>query len=195
MDWFVSDTHFGHANIIKYCNRPFRTAGEMDKVILDNINAVVRPDDTLWHGGDFSFGRGTSPQTIEFTRRQILCKNIRLIVGNHDRLITGSKELKSLFTEVLNYYLGEIGGRRFLITHRPPAKAYNSNDWNWEKTLWDREQAKDPNLVCLHGHTHNSSCLGPSNICVEITGYKPVSLPDVLKRFPIRAELTDEKPA
>jgi len=47
MDWFISDTHFGHANIIKYCSRPFRTAGEMDKVILDNINAVVKPDDTL----------------------------------------------------------------------------------------------------------------------------------------------------
>ena len=54
--WFTSDTHFSHCNIIKYCNRPFKDVDEMNKILIQNWNNVVRPDDIVWHLGDFALG-------------------------------------------------------------------------------------------------------------------------------------------
>ena len=58
--WFTSDTHFGHANIMKYCNRPFASVTEMDETLIANWNAVVRNGDTVFHLGDFAFCRETN---------------------------------------------------------------------------------------------------------------------------------------
>ena len=78
---FISEPHFGHSNIIKYCERPFKDAHEMNKTILDNINEVVGPDDTLYILGDFCF-KGKKP--IDY-RIRIACQNVHLILGNHDK--------------------------------------------------------------------------------------------------------------
>lgn len=51
--WFISDTHFYHENIIKYCNRPFKDASEMNEVLISNWNALVKPNDDVIIGGDF----------------------------------------------------------------------------------------------------------------------------------------------
>lgn len=52
----TADDHFGHENIIKYCNRPFETADQMDNVLIDNWNEVVSPQDWVIHLGDFTLG-------------------------------------------------------------------------------------------------------------------------------------------
>lgn len=80
MIYFTSDTHFGHHNIIKHCNRPFSDVHEMNKTIFDNINNVVGRDDTLYILGDFCF-RGKQP--LEY-RVRINCQDVHLILGNHD---------------------------------------------------------------------------------------------------------------
>lgn len=54
MIWVTADLHFGHANIMKYCNRPFDSTENMDKTILDNINHCVSEDDELYILGDFA---------------------------------------------------------------------------------------------------------------------------------------------
>jgi len=87
--WFSGDWHLGHLNrrgsgIIKYCNRPFECseAGikEMDRQLIENVNACVAEDDTLFNLGDVCFkGLG-----IGHYRAQIKCRNMILIVGNHD---------------------------------------------------------------------------------------------------------------
>lgn len=104
--FFCADTHFGHGNIIKYCNRPFATEEEklllektkaengdiraiklstetiqkMDQSIIDNINKVVLPDNHLFILGDFCFNHKKIPEY----RQRINCQNLYLILGNHD---------------------------------------------------------------------------------------------------------------
>jgi calcineurin-like phosphoesterase family protein len=77
--FLIGDTHFNHANIIKYCNRPFSSAKEMDEVMINNWNSVVKSsDDIVYHVGDFAFG--------DF-RPYFECLNgtIHLLKGNHDK--------------------------------------------------------------------------------------------------------------
>ena len=52
MIYFIADTHFNHANIIKYCNRPFKNTDEMNKYIIRKWNSVVKERDTVYHLGD-----------------------------------------------------------------------------------------------------------------------------------------------
>src|SRR5258706_15269140 len=54
--WFTADFHFGHANIVRYCNRPFATVDEMDQAILERLNASVKINDMLYFLGDFCMG-------------------------------------------------------------------------------------------------------------------------------------------
>src|SRR5687767_6005129 len=79
--FFTSDTHWGHKNIIKFCSRPYASVEEMDEAMITNWNDRVRPGDTVYHLGDFTFYRREDQQ-----RRIIdsLNGNIKLILGNHD---------------------------------------------------------------------------------------------------------------
>jgi len=97
--FFTSDTHFHHKNICEGLSdwdreknahqfRPFNTLEELDKTLVENINSTVGEDDVLIHLGDWSFGG--KEQIWEF-RKQIKCKNIHLILGNHDHHIEGNK--------------------------------------------------------------------------------------------------------
>ena len=56
--WWASDYHFSHANIITYCNRPFKTVEEMNETIIERHNERVNPEDTVFFLGDFIFKGG-----------------------------------------------------------------------------------------------------------------------------------------
>ena len=56
LTYWISDLHFWHANIIKYCSRPFDNAFQMNEALVENWNAKVKPGDTVFHLGDFSMG-------------------------------------------------------------------------------------------------------------------------------------------
>ena len=78
--FFTSDTHFNHANIIKFCNRPFKDVEQMNDVMIANWNSVIGKDDTVFHLGDFCLG-GAAEWTKILDR---LNGKIYLIMGNHD---------------------------------------------------------------------------------------------------------------
>ena len=65
--FFTSDTHFDHANVIKYCNRPFRNKHEMNEAMIQNWNSVVKPGDTIIASGKASLYKHqlqmTNPKT------------------------------------------------------------------------------------------------------------------------------------
>jgi calcineurin-like phosphoesterase family protein len=112
--WFTSDTHYAHNNICrgvsnwitspdyKDCmTRDFTDLEEMNKALVNGINSVVEQNDWLIHLGDWSFG---GFEKIQEFREQINCKNIVLLIGNHDQHIQNDKKgVRKLFTHVANY--------------------------------------------------------------------------------------------
>ena len=101
--FFTSDTHFGHENIITFCNRPFESIEEHDRVLIQNWNSVVTPDDTVFHLGDFCFGNGYKWYEILGQ----LNGHIYLIRGNHDD--------KNLNTTVQNLFEGVTYQARIIV--------------------------------------------------------------------------------
>ena len=112
--FFTSDTHFGHANIIRFCNRPFRNVEEMNEALIENWNLVVSEDDTVFHLGDFAFGGSNVWKSI-IPR---LNGHINLIIGNHDR-----KNLRqgymSFFDMVVPQLQIEIEDTSIYLNHYP----------------------------------------------------------------------------
>lgn len=88
--WFTADTHFGHANIIKYCARPFRDVEHMEDELIIRWNARVQPRDRVYHLGDFGWGR-KAPERREQAERILAQLNgeVLLLPGNHDRKAKG----------------------------------------------------------------------------------------------------------
>lgn len=83
--YFTADTHFGHKLMISPTiarPRPFADTREMDEVLVANWNAVVRPDDLVYHLGDFSFGLHDKARVRSIFER--LQGRKVLILGNHD---------------------------------------------------------------------------------------------------------------
>ena len=104
--WFTSDTHYKHSNICRGTSnwpadsktRDFDTLDKMNDMIVNNINHLVGEDDILFHLGDWSFG---GFENIQEFRNRLICKNIHLILGNHDHHIERDKGgVKSLFASV-----------------------------------------------------------------------------------------------
>jgi len=152
--FFTSDTHYNHTNICRGVSRwrdkngnvpvsqtrNFNNLDQMNSTIVDNINQVVGENDILFHLGDWSFGGFDS---IKEFRDRIICKNIHLILGNHDHHIENNKnEIASLFTSVSQYqvlYL-EYKNRKysFVLFHYPICSWHDMN----------------AGRMLLHGHTH-----------------------------------------
>lgn len=78
MIYFISDTHFQHENIIRYCKRPFQNITEHDETIIGNWNLRVRPQDTIYIVGDLGFG------DLEGILKRLNGTKI-LILGSHDK--------------------------------------------------------------------------------------------------------------
>src|ERR1700680_540882 len=110
---FTSDTHFGHENIIKYCARPFKTSWEMDAAMVNNWNGVVGPPDTVYHLGDFAFGRGAQPEYISKIAKQLHGK-IHLIIGNHEKIAQG---MPWRFASIKHYDEIEVEDQKIVLFH------------------------------------------------------------------------------
>ena len=119
--FFTSDYHLGHFNIIRYCNRPFKTLYQMNKEIIRRHNERVKPDDTVFFLGDFCFKNtagGKKGEGILVTAKewkQKLNGKFIFIRGNHDRNNTCKTPIESI---IIKY-----GGHKINLTHNP----FNAN--------------------------------------------------------------------
>ena len=90
-NFFTSDTHFGHGNIIKYCSRPFRDVRHMDTELIRRWNERVKPEDTVFHLGDFQFKNsagGNQDEGLVLADKDFYWKQLNghiiHVHGNHD---------------------------------------------------------------------------------------------------------------
>ncbi len=159
--FFISDTHFGHENIIKLADRPFKTVEEM--AMIANWNSVVKPNDEVYHLGDFSY-RASGIEYLETTFRRLRGRK-HLVLGNHD----GVDSTRLPWASVGSHYRGRAGKIRVHLMHYP------MREWDgyWRGT------------VHLHGHTHGTlpDIPGSMDVGVERLNYTPIELGEVTARF------------
>ncbi len=136
MIWFTSDTHFGHNKIIEYCSRPVTDAREMDELMLKNINDNVKPEDTLYHLGDFGTGGWTNMVSV---LKRIKCKDLHYIIGNHDKNMM-YPEVQAMFKSFQHYKEIIVENHRIVLCHFALLEWHQMHRGAW----------------MLHGHSHNT---------------------------------------
>lgn len=154
--FITSDTHFNHQNLIDHCRRPMNTAQEMDDLMIERWNSLVKKNDLTYHLGDFCWGSNKAEKYVKALNGRIV-----LIMGNHDQGIK-----KNLFYEThLIYYLRH-NNKRFCLCHYPML------NWIGERT----------GAIHLHGHTHKASDRkNVVNVGVDSWAYAPATIEEILK--------------
>ena len=149
----ISDSHFGHANIIKFCNRPFSSIEEMDQAMINNWNSVVSHDDIVIMNGDFMFYKNDTGIFNTLKGHKILIK------GNHDH-----KATRQLGWEAIHdIYEISHNSKKVVFCHYP------LESWN----------NQFHGAIHLFGHVHTTSITeikNRYNICVEYIDYTPQNL-------------------
>jgi calcineurin-like phosphoesterase family protein len=164
----ISDTHFGHANILGFTDntgkrvRDFSDVTEMNECMIQRWNSVVTPSDKVYHLGDVFFGSEKNAHDV----LSVLNGHKRLVVGNHDNL--KNKVLHMHFEKISLWRMFPDYG--FLLTHVPVHPS----------TLGE-SRFTGKQMVNVHGHIHqNKSPEGPYKcVCVEQTNYYPIALEDL----------------
>lgn len=193
MIFFCSDTHFGHANIIKYCNRPFTglnvpgigpiSAVEiMDRALINNWNKVVKKTDTVYFLGDLYFY--PVEQTLRIVN-QLHGKKI-WIAGNHDKKLIKEPELTKHFEYIKDLDMIHIqdpemkkGRQRIVLCHYPLVSWESSNQGSWS----------------LHGHSHGTlkedNDILRADIGVDSWNFTPVSYEQIKEKMKIKLEIQE----
>lgn len=176
--YVTSDTHFSHANIIKYCNRPYSSVEEMNNSLVENWNSAVNNNDLVIHLGDFAWGR-----TIQSIKQHLdkLNGNKILILGNHDSL-SQDDYIKCGFSHVYSKLEVNLYNHFCVFCH------FQMLHWN----------KSEHGSMHFYGHQHKETNketdiakLNASNkrfnAGVDLNDYTPVNLYSVIK-------MLDEKP-
>ena len=114
MNYYISDLHIGHENILRFDNRPFADVNEMNNKLIENWNARVRSDDTVYILGDFIWAKESEWPSIVGS----LCGNKVLIRGNHDPK-QFSAATKRMFQEITDLKEIKDSGKHVVMCHYP----------------------------------------------------------------------------
>lgn len=126
MYFFTSDEHYGHTNIIKFCNRPYSNVLEMDRDLIARHNAIVGNNDIVIHAGDFCFRNKLSANSyIESLNGQHI-----FLKGSHDKWLKNNPYI----------WEGKIDQRYIVVCHYAMLTWPRSHYGSWQ----------------LFGHSHGN---------------------------------------
>ena len=170
--WFTADFHLGHKNIIRYCNRPFDTVEEMNRTILDQLNNLVKANDILYFLGDFCIG--PKARAVQL-RREIRCKKIFAVPGNHDK---DTRKLSQAFSWLGDLDEVSINGQRIVLCH------YAMRVWNHSSHgAWH-----------LYGHSHGRLTTLDNSLSMDVGvdthDFRPWHFDEIRNRMKARAVST-----
>ena len=136
-NFYISDLHFGHKNIIGFDSRPWNDLAEMEKGLINNWNSVVTKEDTVYILGDFCWSKDDK----EWIRLLKSLNGIKVLTkGNHD-LNKMPVPLKNCFADIKDYKEINDNGYNVILCHYP-ILAY--------------KHSYDPFVFMLYGHVHNT---------------------------------------
>lgn len=134
MNYYISDTHFGHQNVLAFDNRPFSDIEEMDRQMMSLWNETVGKDDDIYILGDFCFRSRNAPSWY----LERLNGRKHLIQGNHDKLLLNDPQSIALLESVDKMRFVQDSGQKLVLCHFPVA------EWNgFRKGAWH-----------IYGHIH-----------------------------------------
>jgi calcineurin-like phosphoesterase family protein len=167
-NFYTADLHFGHENVIRLCNRPFASAAEMDRIMIERLQAVVKPGDDLWIVGDFAFGGAQSRPDVLNSLFSRIPGRKHLVKGNHD-IGRNSAAVLALGWES-QHDIAEIrdDGRRLVLCHYPMIT------WNGARR----------GALQLFGHVHDNwpGSRNSVNVGVDHWDFRPVRVADIERR-------------
>lgn len=177
MRWFTADLHFGHENIIGYCDRPFTSVDDMNAALIDNWNSTVDDSDEVWVVGDVAMG----PIRESLGLVSALNGTKVLITGNHDRCWEGSERPHDKwlpryrdagFTDIRQGVVQTtVGGHDVLAAHFP----YEGDSHDEDRFI--RWRPIDAGAWLLHGHVHTTWKVNGRqiNVGTDVWDYAPVA--------------------
>ena len=156
--WFISDTHFDHANIIGFCARPFFDVNEMNEILVSNWNNTIKKDDQVYFLGDMAFGRGSRSKNFWLPH---LNGKIEFILGDNDKETDNTIPSKKL----------EYKGHKFLLIHEPHKRASDWDGWIIHGHTHNNDVANYPLI------SHKKMTI---NVSVELIKYRPISFDEII---------------
>lgn len=175
MNYYISDTHFGHGNIIRFTHRPFANVKEMNSVIIRNWNQTVTNNDTVYFLGDFSL---TSPRETQEILYQ-LNGEIVLIKGNHEKSALKREYCRNRFKSIHDYLEIEDNNKMVCLFHYPIE--------SWRN--------KSRGSIHLHGHIHRkdiepiNNTKNKFNVNVEFINYRPTTINELINEYKSNKQL------
>lgn len=162
MVYFTADTHFGHANIIRLCGRPFADIAQMDEELIRRWNAIVLPEDDIWHLGDFVVRGKSSPS--QYLAR--LKGRKHLVFGNHDVAEARTAPGWSSSSPLAEIIVDRV---RLVLCH------YALRTWNHASH----------GALQLYGHSHGnlSGSHNSADVGVDCWDFRPASLDQIRARM------------
>lgn len=178
--WFTSDHHFGHANIIKYCNRPFDGTHDMNVAMEAAWNEVVEPNDLVYYLGDFAMNANLVSLLVS------KLNGIKILIpGNHDKCWQKTEPgnrwfahyIDAGFQSIEQQMTLEIAEQQVLLNHLP----YRNLKEPEQKYFAQRPV--DKNGWLIHGHVHQRWKVNNKqvNVSVDAWNFKPVSLDEIVE--------------
>lgn len=175
MNYYISDLHFEHNNIIKFCDRPWNNVIDMNEALISNWNARVNKDDHVYILGDICM---SVSGFINYVERLNGTKHI--ILGNHDPKNIQKRPIKNTIFHELIHSVRE-GDLKVVLCHYP------IHEWN----------GYYHGVYHFYGHVHGTRISHHERafeVCCDVINYEPKTFAEIIAMEKPTAKLNNSPP-